>query len=139
MILLSYLYEYIFIINIISYETIVGISFILLFIGIPYLFISGKKITKDFKNNELITDGIFAYVRNPIYSAWILFIIPALTILTKSIALMTTPIFTYILFKILIKKEDEFLEKKFGTKYLSYKNRVNELIPWLPKTCYKNL
>jgi protein-S-isoprenylcysteine O-methyltransferase Ste14 len=128
--LITFLYQDLFIINAVSYHTIIPISAILLFVGIPFLVVSGRKVTKDFKKGHLITDGVFAFVRNPIYSAWIIFIIPALTLLSKSILIFSTSIFSYILFKILIKQEDLYLEQKFGEKYLKYRSQVNEIVPW---------
>lgn len=129
--LITFFYQDIFIINLISYNTIIPISIILLLVGIPFLIMSGRKVTKDFKKGHLITNGVFAFVRNPIYSAWIIFIIPALTLLSKSILIFSTSIFSYVLFKILIKQEDLYLEQEFGEKYLKYRAKVNEIVPWV--------
>jgi protein-S-isoprenylcysteine O-methyltransferase Ste14 len=129
MMLVTFLYPEIFVFE--DFPVVVQVfSAILLSIGIPFLVLSGRKLTANFSNNKLITDGVFKYVRNPIYSAWILFIIPALSILSSSTLVMTTPVFSYILFKILIRKEDENLEKVYGDQYREYKANVNELVPW---------
>ncbi len=37
----------------------------------------------------------------------------------------------YFIFKILIKNEEDYLENKFGKKYLQYKKRVGTIFPKL--------
>jgi protein-S-isoprenylcysteine O-methyltransferase Ste14 len=43
----------------------------------------------------------------------------------------------YTVFKLLIHREDEYLERRFGQAYLDYRARVNEVVPlprfWLRK------
>jgi protein-S-isoprenylcysteine O-methyltransferase Ste14 len=43
----------------------------------------------------------------------------------------------YAVFKLLIHREDEYLDRRFGQAYLDYRARVNEVIPlprlWLRK------
>jgi protein-S-isoprenylcysteine O-methyltransferase Ste14 len=73
-------------------------------------------------------------VRHPIYSAWIVFILPGIVLPTASWPLLLTPLFAYAAFKLLIRHEDDYLQERFGEAYLDYRNRVNELllipIPW---------
>jgi protein-S-isoprenylcysteine O-methyltransferase Ste14 len=38
----------------------------------------------------------------------------------------------YTIFKLLIHREDEYLERRFGQAYLDYRARVNEVVP-LPR------
>jgi hypothetical protein len=78
----------------------------------------------------LATTGIFGVVRNPIYSAWIVFLIPGLVSLSRSWLLLLTPLVAYLVFKFRIRREDEYLEKRFGQAYRDYRRRVNEIIPW---------
>lgn len=111
-------------------NTIINIiSATLLTIGLPFFIVSAKTLLKGFPEGKLMTDGVYKIVRNPLYSSFICFIVPALVILTKSILVMTTPIFMYFLFKVLIKKEEKYLEQTFGKEYLEYKDRVYSVIP----------
>jgi protein-S-isoprenylcysteine O-methyltransferase Ste14 len=75
------------------------------------------------------SSGVFALVRHPIYSAWIVLIIPGLVLLTRSWPLLLTPGVAYAVFKLTIHRQDESLRQKFGPAYLAYRARVNELIP----------
>jgi protein-S-isoprenylcysteine O-methyltransferase Ste14 len=80
---------------------------------------------------------VFGLVRNPVYSAMIVFNLPALALLTRAWPLFLMPLVAYAVFKRLIHREDEYLERRFGQTYLDYRARVNEVIPlprlWLRK------
>jgi protein-S-isoprenylcysteine O-methyltransferase Ste14 len=43
------------------------------------------------------------------------------------------PLLAYGLFRLLVGKEEKYLEERFGQAYLEYKARVPELVPW-PRT-----
>ena len=75
-------------------------------------------------------DGIFGLTRNPIYAAWIVFIIPGLAMFSRSWPMMLTPIVAFVTFKIWIRRENEYLEKRFGDAYREYRARANEFVPW---------
>lgn len=105
------------------------ISGLLLICGIPFLVASVITLLKEFSKDKLMTEGIYKIVRNPIYSSFICFIVPAFVILTKSLLIMSTPIFMYLVFKILIKKEENDLEQTFSQDYLKYKAKTNQIFP----------
>jgi protein-S-isoprenylcysteine O-methyltransferase Ste14 len=68
-------------------------------------------------------------VWHPIYSAWIVFLVPALALLSRSWPVLLTPFVAYAVFKLFIHREDEYPQKRFGGAYLAYRAQVNELIP----------
>jgi protein-S-isoprenylcysteine O-methyltransferase Ste14 len=103
---------------------------VLLIVGIPMLVVAARAATLAYNSDSLATTGIFSLVRNPIYSAWIVFIIPGLVVLSRSWPLLLTPLVAYIVFKIRIRRENNFLERHFGDDYRKYKAQVNELIPF---------
>lgn len=105
------------------------ISGLLLIIGIPFFVISVKTLFKEFYKGELITEGVYGIVRNPLYSSFICFIVPGIVVLSKSLLLMTIPVFMYFVFKILINKEEVYLEKVFGQEYRDYKIKTNSIFP----------
>jgi protein-S-isoprenylcysteine O-methyltransferase Ste14 len=101
----------------------------LLLIGVPMLLVAARAATLAYNSDKLATTGIFSLTRNPIYSAWIVFIIPGLVLLSRSWPLFLTPVVAYMIFKARIGRENEYLEKRFGEDYRTYKARVNELVP----------
>jgi protein-S-isoprenylcysteine O-methyltransferase Ste14 len=57
------------------------------------------------------------------------FNLPGIAFLTRSWPLFLMPLVAYAVFKLLIHREDEYLERRFGQAYLDYRARVNEVIP----------
>jgi protein-S-isoprenylcysteine O-methyltransferase Ste14 len=110
----------------------------LLLVGVPLLVVAGRAATAAYRRNELATTGIFGLVRHPIYSAWIVFLLPGLVLLTASWPLLPTPLVAYAAFKRLIGEEDEYLERRFAQAYRDYRSRVNELVP-VPIKAWKHL
>ncbi len=105
---------------------------VLLVIGVPMLVVAARAATIAYNSDKLATNGIFGLTRNPIYSAWIVFIIPGLVLLSRSWPLFLTPLTAYIVFKVTIRRENDYLKKRFGQAYRQYKAQVNELVP-LPR------
>jgi protein-S-isoprenylcysteine O-methyltransferase Ste14 len=101
----------------------------LILIGIVVLLISARTVTRVFQEGKLATTGIYGIVRNPLYSAWIILIVPGIVIISGYLLWWLIPIFMYLVFKLLIKKENEYLEHQFGDEYRAYRKKVNELFP----------
>jgi len=98
--------------------------------GIPMLVVAGRAATIAYHSDKLATTGIFGLTRNPIYSAWIVLIIPGLVLLSRSWPLLLTPVVAYMVFKTRIGREGEYLEKRFGGEYRRYRAQVSELVPF---------
>ena len=107
----------------------VTVGILLLMIGVPMWLIAMRAVMRAYNSDRLVTSGVFGLVRHPVYSAWIVFNIPAIALLFRSWPLLLTPFVAYAVFKLSIYTEDEYLEKRFGQEYLDYRARVNELIP----------
>jgi len=78
---------------------------------------------------RLITTGIFAYVRHPIY-AGILIVCSALVWQFWTLSRVVALLILLIVFISKILKEEIFLSKKFP-EYIEYKKNTNRLIPFL--------
>ena len=108
---------------------VVGISLILC--GI-FLWVSGARIIdKAFDNGTLLTNGVYAFVRHPMYSGFIVFIAPGVAICFRSWLLLTPSVLAYVVFRILIREEDAYLEGKFGQTFRDYKARANAIVPFI--------
>jgi protein-S-isoprenylcysteine O-methyltransferase Ste14 len=110
----------------------------LVVVGVPMLVVAARAATVAYNSDKLATTGIFGLTRNPIYSAWIVFIIPGLVLLSRSWPLFLTPVVAYFIFKARIGRENEYLEKRFGDEYRKYKAQVNELVPF-PRSKHESL
>lgn len=119
-------------IRLVSFVVPAVIAVILLMTGVPMLVVAARSVMRAYNRDQIVTSGLSAFVRHPIYSAWIMFILPGLALLSRSWPAMLTPVVAYAVFKFSICREDEFLQQRFGDAYLEYRAGVNELIP-VPK------
>ncbi|MEW6619634.1 MAG: MBL fold metallo-hydrolase [bacterium] len=110
-----------------SVNVILGI--ILLILGVPIFLIPAFTIDKYFYEGKLYKSGIYSFFRHPIYAAWIVFIVPGIVLIFGSLLGISIPLFMYLVFRILIVKEEKYLERKFGQDYLHYKKEVPCLFP----------
>lgn len=105
-------------------------GFVWLGIGVIYWISSAIFFLKNFKTGKLITNGPFAFCRNPIYSSIIVFLIPSLAVIFHSGLIFSISLVLYIAFKISIHGESRLLRRTFGEEYEIYEKSVNEIIPF---------
>ena len=83
--------------------------------------------------NELMTTGVYAYVRNPVYSAF-MFVCTGVLMIYGNIVLLLLPIIYWGFMTVLMKStEEKWLEDLYGQEYIQYLQRVNRCIPWKGK------
>jgi protein-S-isoprenylcysteine O-methyltransferase Ste14 len=80
---------------------------------------------------RLVTSGLFANVRNPLYSAFIFLACAGLALLLWSWPGLTLPLIAYALYRRWIPLEEARLERRFGAEYAAYRRRVPALVPHL--------
>ena len=73
--------------------------------------------------SELITDGFFAFSRNPIFSGIMIANIGLFLVLPNAFTLLIIALST-ISINTQVRLEEEFLEEEFGDKYVDYKSSV---------------
>lgn len=110
----------------------VAVAAVLLVLGVSCLAAAATSVMKAYQYDRLVTSGIFSVVRHPVYAAWIVWILPALALLSRSWPLFLAPLVAYAVFRLRIHCEDEYLEQRFGQAYRDYRARVPELIPLIP-------
>jgi protein-S-isoprenylcysteine O-methyltransferase Ste14 len=104
---------------------------VLIACGAGVLVIATRAVYPAFRQGRLVTTGIFGIVRNPIYAAWTFLIVPGILLITRCAIMWLVPVFMYASFKVLIRTEDEYLERKFGAEYRAYRAKTGELFPRL--------
>jgi protein-S-isoprenylcysteine O-methyltransferase Ste14 len=109
-----------------------GLGIGLLIAGTVFFIATQITFIKEYPKGKLIVTGTFSLCRNPIYAAFILFIVPSIGFLTNSLLALSASLFMYLVFKSSVGREYAYLKEKFGEEYLGYKKRVNEMLP-IPK------
>ena len=108
---------------------------IVLALGILIWFIGAMRsgMDKNITENKLKTDGIYSWVRNPMYTGcW--FIIIGISFMWHNYWVLPMIFADWIILTIVLKNtEEKWLQDLYGEEYASYKKRVNRCIPWIPK------
>jgi protein-S-isoprenylcysteine O-methyltransferase Ste14 len=78
---------------------------------------------------RLETGGIYALVRHPMYAAWVVCIIPGLSLLIGGVLVLTAPLFTVLIYRLSIRHEEAWLEARHGEAYRRYRARVGGVLP----------
>ena len=91
------------------------------------------KIDDAIKDNRLYTEGIYAWVRNPLYVGW-MFICIGVSLFPGNLWLMVLPFVFWGLMALMMQlTEEKWLRDLYGTEYDAYCTRVNRTWPWFPK------
>lgn len=112
---------------------VIGVCLIVLGAFLWYSAVFQAKVDEHIKNNTLATTGVYAWVRNPIYSAFLLFCTGALLIANNLWLLVLPPVFWLFLTVLMKHTEEKWLEELHGQEYRDYCKRANRCIPWFAK------
>jgi len=96
-------------------------------IGLKYIIRGGRN--RRVYAEDLVTEGLFAHVRNPLYVGNALVII-GLGIMSNSLFfnLIMTPLFLFS-YQAIVRAEENYLQDKFGPGFIEYCAEVNRWIP----------
>jgi len=90
---------------------------------------SGELITEE--DHKLHTEGVYKYIRNPMYSGALIAVIGFGLVFRSIITLLFVSIFYFIVFKMRIDEEERLLYKAFGEEFTDYKKKSKKLIPFI--------
>ncbi len=111
------------------------IGFLLVAVGAALWFLAvfRAKIDDGITNNHLVTDGVYALVRIPIYSAF-LSVCTGTLMIYGNLWLLILPVMHWLFLTVLMKcTKEKWLKNLYGAEYEEYCRRVNRCIPWFPK------
>lgn len=92
------------------------------------------KIAAHIRQNELLTAGAYAWVRNPIYSA-IMLVMWGLLLWSGNLwLLLLCPVYPLLMTVMVKRTEEKWLAERYGQAYQDYCQAVNRCIPWFPKS-----
>lgn len=107
----------------------VGAIFIIAGIGIWLSAVFGSRMDKNIIENRLVTTGIYAYVRNPMYSG-VMITCTGIILCCNNIILLVLPFVYWAYMTILMKNtEEKWLLALYGKEYEEYCKKVNRCIP----------
>ncbi len=72
----------------------------------------------------IVTEGPYRYTRNPLYLGMTLLYIGITFLANAFWAVLLLPVVLVVMVYGVMKREEQYLEQKFGEQYLSYKARV---------------
>ena len=78
--------------------------------------------------SNIISSGIFRFTRNPIYLGFLLMVIGFPLNYGSVWGIIAAPFFVTTMNRLVIEKEEAYLEKKFKDEYTSFKSRVRRWI-----------
>ncbi|MBO4680727.1 MAG: isoprenylcysteine carboxylmethyltransferase family protein [Clostridiales bacterium] len=104
-------------------------------LGLPIWFIAAVRsgMDENITENRLKTDGIYAWVRNPMYSGW-WFAMTGIGLMWHNIVSLPLFLIDWAILTVVLKNtEEKWLKNVYGEEYEEYKSKVNRCIPWFPK------
>jgi protein-S-isoprenylcysteine O-methyltransferase Ste14 len=125
-IFLTYIGRKFLIIEVSSFLSILIITFALtiIFLGLSTLILNRTTIIPCDKPKKLVKEGIFRFIRNPIYFGDLLLIIGFSLLFKTLIGIFISILFFFILDRIVIPIEEKILEETFKEEYINYKKNV---------------
>ena len=93
-----------------------------------YMVKSGTNVDARKPTKTIVTKSVYSYTRNPMYLSMVILLIAFSLLLNALWIALLIPFFMFVMQKGVIEREEAYLENKFGSEYLQYKNRVRRWI-----------
>jgi protein-S-isoprenylcysteine O-methyltransferase Ste14 len=84
-----------------------------------------------FPKGKLVTNGAYGACRNPIYASFIVFVLPAVSLLTLTWVWLAVALAMYAGVRLFIGPEERRLLRVFGDEYAGYLKRVSRIMPFV--------
>jgi protein-S-isoprenylcysteine O-methyltransferase Ste14 len=79
-------------------------------------------------STRIISHGLYRFTRNPMYIGFALCTLGLAILVDSAWMLLAVPVGLLLIDRVVITREERYLERKFGGEYLSYKRRVRRWI-----------
>ncbi|HEY8132622.1 MAG TPA: isoprenylcysteine carboxylmethyltransferase family protein [Thermoanaerobaculia bacterium] len=107
---------------------VAAVGVIILGLAFNRMLRAGTSIDPSKPTTALVTSGIYRFSRNPIYVATTLLYVAAALSFRVLPALILLPVALVVLHFGVIKREERYLESKFGEEYRNYRAKVRRWI-----------
>lgn len=98
-------------------------------VGVVLYVMGASQLHRGAVSSRLVTTGLFAWCRHPLYAVWMFLLLPGLACLVGSWAALAAPGVSALFFQCFIRSEETELESRFGIAYRDYAARVGRLWP----------
>jgi len=89
---------------------------------------AGTNIIPLTESSALVTDGPFAFSRNPMYLSMTVALLGVAMLLNSGLPFLAVPVFVTVLFYRFIRHEEALMAETFGEAYLAYKSAVRRWV-----------
>jgi protein-S-isoprenylcysteine O-methyltransferase Ste14 len=109
------------------------IAYFLLFIGLVFVVLSlinlgsSTRLGIPTETTSFKTKGLYKISRNPMYVGFNLLTFASI-IFTLNIVVLILGVYSFIIYHFIILGEEKFLNSRFGTEYIAYKQKVRRYI-----------
>ena len=79
-------------------------------------------------STRIVVHGVYRFTRNPVYVGFALCTLGIAMLVDSAWMLLAVPIGLVLMDRVVIAREERYLERKFGEEYLSYKRCVRRWI-----------
>jgi protein-S-isoprenylcysteine O-methyltransferase Ste14 len=110
----------------------VAAGLVWLTIGVAFWAATVRRFLHGFRRGELITDGTFAWCRNPIYASLVIFLLPGVALLAETWTFLAVAVLGGALIPSLVRREERDLARVFGADWDAHAAHTGRLLP-LPR------
>lgn len=79
-------------------------------------------------STRIVAHGLYRFTRNPMYIGFALWTFGLAVLIDSAWMLLAIPIGLALIDRLVIRREERYLERKFGAEYLNYKRSVRRWI-----------
>ena len=83
------------------------------------------------KGNTLITNGVYTYIRHPLYATFLVFFYLSIVFYFQSYLVFIAQILSLFVAGKIVDKEEIFMKNLFGKEYVEYLQRTRKFIPYV--------
>ncbi|MDH3759615.1 MAG: isoprenylcysteine carboxylmethyltransferase family protein [Gammaproteobacteria bacterium] len=107
---------------------IIALALVIMLVALLHFFEAKTQVEPWHPTTEIISKGVYRFSRNPIYLGFCIATIGAGLILNSWWMIASVVVLKSLLERLVIHREEIYLENKFGDRYLEYKTQVRR---WL--------
>ena len=106
-------------------------SIICIFLWLILFIYSFISLPNKQKGNFLITNGVYSYIRHPLYATFLVFFFLSIVFYFQSYLIFIAQILSILIAGKIVDKEEAFMKDLFGIEYVKYSERTKKFIPFI--------